>query len=98
MVTRIAQGRDLLTIEHQCQVAFGHPLVIVDLSQAKTRSSSPLLSECRQAQAPLHVHPAEARVVKLLPQCLILGLEVFDYGLLVSIHPGGEDQKEELKV
>jgi hypothetical protein len=87
-------------------VILGGDQTPVPSQQRVRRNDGTESSECRPPDclgllcepSTLRVGPANALVAKLLAVSLILRLEVFDHGLLVSIHPAGEDQKEELKV
>jgi hypothetical protein len=48
--------------------------------------------------ATLRVGPPNALLANLFAQCLILGLQVFDHGLLMTANPSGEHEKEKLPV
>jgi hypothetical protein len=46
----------------------------------------------------LGIGPPNALIAKLLAQCLILGLEVLDHRLLVTVDPTGKGEQEKLEV
>ena len=46
----------------------------------------------------LRVRPANALVAKLLAELLILGLEILDHGLLLSVDPTRENKEQKLEV